>query len=188
MSAEKKYRWNRASFVLHALVGLAVIFQLSMILLHESFKGTGLSHTVISAHKYVGIAAFFILVIYVFGKLGGRFGGWRGAFPWLSQQGRRAIGADLKSLVKLRLPVRTCGGGLAGLVQGLGLLLILAMASTGFVSYILWNYLDLTDAAGYVFSWHRNLGVLVWWFVGGHVGMALIHRITPERYWTVTAE
>lgn len=192
MLASAKIRWNRASFLWHGLLAGLVIFQLSMILLRgllENLHATELNlyQLALLAHKSIGILTFFVVCIYLLGKLAGYLGSWRNVFPWISRVGRAAIIEDIKSLGRLCLPVRIYGGGLAGLVQGLGLLLIAGVASSGFLSFLLWNYTEAQHLAAIIFSWHRNLAVLVWWFIGGHSLMALLHRLLPKRFWNVIA-
>lgn len=168
--------WTPWVLTLHSMIALVAIFQLAVIGLRHYWHA--MPHGFMIAHKWVGVVALVIVLLYLLTKL--KQQRLAEIFPW-GRQGVAAIGMDIKTLLTLKLPHRA-SGGLPGLVQGFGILLILAMALSGSVCWILFQFADLQHFASQLFQVHKVLGTLVWWFVGGHAMMAILHRLLPHRY------
>lgn len=103
--------------------------------------------------------------------------GWRAIFALFTGK-TEGILRDIRTLSQRKLPEHTYGG-LADTIQGFGLLLILATAFSG----ILWYLLSLSlgiQAAHPVLEWHKTFAGIVWWYIAGHAGMAILHEITTK--------
>ena len=106
--------------------------------------------------------------------------------PWFSDEGRKAVWLDLQrhwqSLRERTVPEAAHLSPLASAVHGLGLLLVSAMALTGALFYLAilagatkstWATLDI--------ELHALLASLVWAYLIGHSGMALLHHFSRRR-------
>jgi len=90
---------------------------------------------------------------------------------------------DFQNLLKKRLPNTGYQRGLPGLVEGLGLLVVTAMALTGlpvFIGYLVQKGL-LSSLVVKVFDIHSFLATFVWIYWFGHVGMACIQAIMDRK-------
>lgn len=149
-------------------------------------------------HEYTGIAAFFLI-----------FGFWsysllrtRGTapgllFPWFSRDRLRALVADTRlhfqALLRRKIPEHVRNAPLPSAVHGLGILLIAAMATTCVTWFV---GIQLGDMAQ---SWakaakevHEALSNLVWIYLIGHAGIALINQLTGKQplsdMWSVSKQ
>ncbi len=163
--------------IVHAGLAVAVIVQLGSSLLLNPDDG---GNTAFGVHQYSGLVAFCLVTAFwalaAFRKRGTSLGR---LFPWFS--GRRIAAvwfdarAQLVSLVQRRLPAHSDDAPFAQAVHGLGLSLIAVMAVSGTVYYFI-NTGD-PDAGGLVgltMGMHKFFANLVWAYLIGHAGMALI--------------
>jgi cytochrome b561 len=79
------------------------------------------------AHVWLGLLTLLVGAAYLFDCIRG--GGWRQNFPWTPPQ-VSVVGADLRGLLRGRIPAAE-GGGLFGALAGLTLLALLAAGATG---------------------------------------------------------
>ncbi len=172
-----KHQWLKRDFYLHLAIAIAVAIQLLSSVLF------GLPGPWFLVHKVFGILAFILILAFLVSRLiNPSPSKWANLFPWNTPQGRECIIADMVCLCHGKLPVRR-GGGLAGMVQGLGVLLILAMGALGTVWYIL-IYFKLVgrDVTSALIHLHAQLAVLVWVYFIAHACMAILHRLFPEKW------
>lgn len=102
-------------------------------------------------------------------------------FPY-HLEGRRCIAADLRLLMRGKLPPTGCRSGASGLVEGLGILLMTWMALTGLTFHFGAVYnIDKTSLMLLTRNIHNFFSYFVWVFVIGHGGMAVIHRILDKE-------
>ncbi len=106
-------------------------------------------------------------------------------FPWFSSAYRLALLQAVKStgvsLRSRRSPAPADSNRIARTVHGLGALCALGMALSGFTVWLGMSGLgQLTDWANLVLSLHRSLATLMWVYVLGHAGMALLHHVRGE--------
>lgn len=179
---QSQFQWNKTSLVLHFIVAVAVCVQLLTSL--GLGYGTWWSHDIFLVHMVSGSVALIAVFVFLVWKLVGPQGGFLKIYPWLSAEGWRMIGEDMKLLRTVKIPVRATGGGLAGVVQGLGLLLILAVAALGASWYYLGyaNHVISAASASRLLHAHTTLAPWVWVYLGGHAGMAVLHWLLPERF------
>lgn len=100
-------------------------------------------------------------------------------FPWLSSRQLKAVTADIGAhwayFRRLRLPPADIETPLASAVHGLGLLAVLAMAATG-----AWLYTH-SIPGGVILEIHKTISNLLWAYLIGHAGLALIHQFAGHR-------
>ncbi|MEJ2452886.1 MAG: cytochrome b/b6 domain-containing protein [Candidatus Thiodiazotropha sp.] len=106
-------------------------------------------------------------------------------FPWFSSTSRHALLQAVKSTwVSLRSrcsPSPADNNRIARTVHGLGALCALGMALTGFTVWLgMSDSGQLADWARLVLTLHRSLATLMWVYVLGHAGMALLHHARGE--------
>jgi hypothetical protein len=98
-------------------------------------------------------------------------------FPWMSRQGLRQIGENLRDFACLRWTALSEDSALSGTIHGLGLLLATALAVTGGALYVaLWPTDVLTPTGRSIMRVHSFLSTFMWVYLGGHVAMALWHQ------------
>jgi cytochrome b561 len=181
MAYDRLTRW------LHTGLALAIPLQL----LSESFmRRPKLGHLRSSSevfffemHEWIGLAACAIVVLHIlWSALGTAKGGFSRLFPYLSAEGRRGILAEIKGIpgwLTGSLHETAEESPLAGTVHGLGLLLVLGMATTGTVIFFGMNELTghMSPFVHAIEELHGEGGNLVWAYLIGHVGMVALHRI-----------
>ena len=79
----------------------------------------------------------------------------------------------LASLKRGRVPL-TEESPLASAIHGLGLLIATAMALTGAVGYFF-------PAARFLLGIHETIAPIMWAYLIGHVGLALLHQLAGHR-------
>lgn len=182
-----RHHWTGVSKVLHVLIGLCVIIQLSALMFKWYIPADSRLYayrsTVFEAHIYDGLFFFWVALAFFCYKLFIQQGqSARRLYPYFSSDITKVF-QDIKSVLCFRLPVRE-GGGLAGCIQGLGVLLILGLGLSGTFAFITWHqFANLPVSGATIMMWHHLLGNILYWYLVGHVGMALVHRLVPKRFW-----
>lgn len=133
-------------------------------------------------HEWVGMLALtFVLMRLLWGMLGNG-SQWSQLYPYATSDGRTNILQELKHDVpawfKGKLPEPSQKSYLAGMVHGLGLLLVLAMGVTGAV--MLYGMQESGLMLGMVHDAkevHEALGALLWFYIFAHVGMTILHML-----------
>ncbi len=167
-------RWSPVTLVLHFIIASAVVIQLATSQLWHY------THVLFIVHEISGAVAFVCLIVFLLCKI--FKGSLQNCFPWTYGAGWKQITNDIAWIIKLRLPERN-GGGLPGVIQGLGLLLILLMAILGGLWFLGKNeYFGLTSYTHFFGHWHSNFATFVWIYIIGHAAMAVVHWILPKRF------
>ncbi|MDD2878103.1 MAG: cytochrome b/b6 domain-containing protein [Acidiphilium sp.] len=172
--------------IVHGLLIILVTFQLfSERYMKKIWKAHGhdeFRHLLFHAHMWSGMATALLLV--VLWSLIARNRQLRGhLFPFDGPYVQN-ISPDIAGLAKGKFPPNGMRGGLPGLVHGLGLLVISGMAITGFLMFFLIPSFGVA-APAHIYQWpkkiHDYVGEFVWLFWWGHLGMAVLHRISGVR-------
>ena len=168
----------------HIGLALAILTQLGTSLV---MHGPGQDHSgnvAFEVHETSGLVALGFAFLFWIVLVARRAGTAPGAlFPWTSKQRRAALWEDsrahLTALTKLRLPDFSAVSPFASAVHGLGLLLMSAMALSGAI-YFLFNTggADAGAAVRAAMGVHLLLANLVWAYLLGHAGLALLHHFT----------
>jgi cytochrome b561 len=173
--------WSRTTRFLHMGLATTVTLQLLLSLVMETpgdgRTPTGLPALLFEFHEFVGLAAFAVVLIHWGWSLCAADGGIEHLFPLGWAAGRAQIARELRELAQRRLPEGGPRGGLPGLVHGLGLLAVTAMAVTGVVIFALLPEYARPSATAHGFmEVHSFLASFVWAYWVGHVALALLHQ------------
>jgi cytochrome b561 len=106
--------------------------------------------------------------------------------PWFSAERRRRVVADFgayrASLAERRLPSPEGATPLASAIHGLGLVVATAMAGTGAIVYaVMGADGSLSGTGRLVLELHEILSNLMWAYLIGHAGIAIVHDILGHR-------
>lgn len=179
--------YDRPTRLLHAGLALAIPLQLlTELFMRRPRLGhvrTGAEAFFFEIHEWVGLAACAIVVLHV---LWSAFGTAKGGFvrlvPYLSAEGRRGIIEEIKAIpgwLTGSLHETAEESPLAGSVHGLGLLLVLGMATSGTIVFFGMNETtgQMSPFVHAIEELHGDGGNLVWAYLIGHVGMVMLHKI-----------
>jgi cytochrome b561 len=188
---EHTVKYDRATRWLHAGISLGVVIQLSTsVLMSVPRPGGPLQEPgfhMCEVHRWSGICVAGLVLLHWLWLLTGHVtGGWGHLFPWFSAPRLRALVADVKELPNW---FRGAFPGqqeettpLAGAVHGLGLLLISCMAVAGAVIFFrMGPHGSMSRFVATVREIHMFAGEVLWVYLAGHVGMALLHQLRGDR-------
>ena len=173
----KTYFESSSVMILHTGIMLGVIVQLLTSKLMHGHHHNIFAMNCFYLHRLSGVSIFVMVIFFIGVKI------YRGTFwnlyPW-HKSGYRAILVDIKLLLTGRIPVRQ-GVGLARFVQGLGIVVVLAMSALGVTWWLMrtWH-LGMPGDARTLIGWHKSISTLVWIYVIGHTTMAFLHWVWPQ--------
>tara|TARA_R110002110_G_scaffold135312_1_gene319283 strand:+ start:562 stop:1185 length:624 start_codon:yes stop_codon:yes gene_type:complete len=180
-----KYAWPTR--ILHGGLAGTVIIQLLSSLVMEHPRKDSPGNWFFEVHEYAGLAALFFAYSFIAHLILRHLGTEKGLlFPWLSSRRRAALWSDItehfRSFRALGMPPYQDHAPLPSAVQGLGLLLIAAMASTGGLFYAFASPdAPVSQIAGFSLEVHKVLSNLVWAYLIAHAGMACVHHFTKHQ-------
>ncbi len=181
---QNKHGWLTRLF--HATLAIAIVTQLTTSQFMTRPKAGAEGDWIFEIHEYSGICAF-VLASALFLRIairprGTAFGQ---LFPWFSAARLKALVADLKihwtAAKKFRLAKFDAGAALPSAVHGLGVMLMLAMATTGVIYWLAGKFgATQSSFVGLAMDIHETLSNAVWAYLIGHAGFALIHHFKGE--------
>jgi cytochrome b561 len=169
-------RWTSIRRINHAVLALTVIFQIIasewMTRPWRDGAPDSTGRLLFTLHEWAGLIAFIALA----------FIAWRlfrrGELPRLDAAGRTVLRAQCRSLIGAVLTLNPAAaddtGALARAVQVLGLLLTLWFCATGGA---IWLVGASSGTAHRIGDLHELATPLLYAYLGGHAGMALLHRL-----------
>lgn len=166
--------------LIHGSLMLAVTWQLLGSNLMERPRFAAPGNFFYEVHEWVGLATLVIVVVFwLWTALRRRETRLAALLPWFSGAGWRAVLTDARAhwaaVRALKLPDPTADTPLASAVHGLGLLTALAMAATGGLLYL------QALPGGLVLEVHKIVSNLMWAYVVGHAGLAVVHQMAGHR-------
>lgn len=179
-------RHTRATRIAHMGLAAAIIVQLTTSLVFVAPSPARAGNLWYEVHEYGGLTAFAFVLAFWIVLTARRAGTAPGLlFPWLSKTRIGDVMKDAKghaaALVRFRLPQFEEHGPLASAVHGLGLLLMTTMALTGTVYYFVNSgNPDAGGLVGLLMIVHKTLANLVWAYLIGHAGLAVVHHFTQN--------
>lgn len=166
--------------VLHIIVAVLVLLQIinSNLTESEALNDFTLTGIVTWFHVISGFTLIFLGIIMLVWMLKQR--GFRYYFSWLTLD-FRGIVEDIKMLMSFRLP-EAHSGGIAALIQGLGVLALLGVALCGGLWFALNTILGPSSAlAETVLHVHKFLTVFIETYFWAHGVMGALHIFLTVR-------
>lgn len=172
-------QWDPITRLLHWTIMLSVTFQLFSSL----FMASSATQFLFPVHEYVGV--FASAAVLWFWKHSFDTHDWAILFPW-NRAGLATVWAEMKGLLRFRLPGAGRQVGLSGFVHGLGVLALTGGAVTGvFISLILpgGHHVNPSDAQAFtsLSLLHVFFGKLIWVYWFGHTAFAVLHQMAGNR-------
>jgi cytochrome b561 len=166
--------------LLHAALLLSVLWQLLGSNFIERPRAQRPANAWYAWHEIGGLVTLgIVLLFWLWVLVRRRETRFAALFPWFSGARLKAVVADLRrhgaELRQLRLPGGEADTPLASAVHGLGLLAALAMGATG-----AWMY-TLPLPTGLALNAHKLMANLMWAYVVGHAGLAVLHQWMGHR-------
>ena len=177
--------WDRPTRFLHLGLALTVTVQLLVSLFMvppgSRHPSTLVGHVGFLVHEWVGLCALcIVLAHWTWAILSSGSASLGHLFPF-TRDGRREIAVELRELLSGRLARGGPRGGLSGLVHGLGLLAVSAVAVTGGMLFVMLpTNGDPSALAHHIGDLHSLISKLVWTYWSGHIGMALLHQFAGD--------
>lgn len=176
------YRYNISIRILHLALVLLCLAGWASGQFADDYKNAG--HLGFSVHKWTGIGfavAISLRVLYgLIGPRATRFANW---FPF-TVSNLKLSAQDLLQLARFRVPERKPHEGIAGLVQGIGMLAFIAIAATGVVMAL---YLApgsrTTGWLHGVKEIHELAQQIIPVYLVLHVGGVAVHALIGQDLW-----
>jgi len=135
----------------------------------------------LGVHEGVGSLALIFVCVYLIVALDEATSRER-LFPWFDEGGRNALRLEIRRdspgwlRGKLLPPVEK--NAIAGTVHGLGICLALLLGLTGSMLFLgIGPRGDMTPGIKVIWKCHSLMATMIWVFVAGHAGMALMHEL-----------
>lgn len=182
MTTSEQAGYSPGTRLFHAGLAIAVLTQLASSQFMQAPENGKPGNWVFEVHEYSGLTAMAMalgLWVVIMTRIGGTDTGL--LLPWFSAARRKAFLADTTrhwtAVRSFRLPADRPESPFAAAIHGLGLLLVTAMAATG-TAYWIGGIAGYEDGVSVwlAINLHGFLANLVWAYLIGHTGMALIHH------------
>jgi len=141
-------------------------------------------HLGYTVHSWLGMGlALFVSLRLIYGVIGPatvRFSHW---VPYTKSR-LLFVWEDIQTLLRFHLPNRPAHQGLAGLVQGFGLLIFSWVALTGcLIFFYLKPGAEASGMVHYIKEMHEIGEGLIPLYLGLHVGAVILHALTGHQLW-----
>jgi cytochrome b561 len=178
---------SRITRLFHTAIALLVIVQVLTSQFMALPKPRAEENLIFEIHEYSGITAFFLIFLFWFFTLRRNKGTEIGLlFPWFSRKRLAELGHStkihLKAFSHWKLPPYDPDAALPSAIHGLGIMLIATMATTGvimFIAFLTGN--GKASWAGAANEVHEIFSNLVWAFLIGHAGIALLNHFAGKQ-------
>ncbi len=177
MSTSLQQTRSRLTRLLHLLLAIAIVIQLSLSLGMEPPERGVPGDQLFELHEKTGLATLGLLAAFwIWSML--RTGETRLSvlLPWFSRERRREffndLGAHLRTL-RTGTVLLTEEKPFASGVHGLGLLIASLMATTGALGYFV-------PQTRFLLEVHETAAPLMWAYLLGHAGIAILHQLKGD--------
>lgn len=169
---------SRATRILHALLAVTIMTQLALSTVMQAPGRNRPGDQWFEVHENVGLAALAVLAgFWIWTMVRTREVSLAMLFPWFSLRRMRDVLADLKDHLRAigrgKLPLSEAKP-LANAAHGLGLIIATIMAVTGAAGYFI-------PQARALLGVHKAVSTLMWAYLVGHAGIAVLHEIKGDR-------
>ena len=169
---------SRTTRILHTLLALAIVAQLALGTFMQAPSRNRPGDQWFEVHEKLGLVTLAVLAsFWLWAMVRTREVGFAMLFPWFSLSRMRDVVADLdahlRSIRRGKLPLSEAKP-LANAVHGLGIVVATIMAVTGAAGYFL-------PQARALLGIHSAVSTLMWAYLIGHAGVAVIHEFSGDR-------
>ncbi|MEM5474428.1 cytochrome b/b6 domain-containing protein [Hoeflea sp. AS60] len=178
---------SRSTRLSHMVLAATIVTQLiSSLIMVPPLDGNA-ADIAFTIHQYSGVLAFLFALLF-WGIIMARKKGTSltSLIPWFSAERLRLLKGDIlehfAALKSFKLPDYKDDKPLASAVHGLGLLLMTGMAATG-VAFAIAMQLGRGEETNWVANdllLHVTFANLVWAYLIGHAGLAILHHFTSK--------
>jgi cytochrome b561 len=167
---------------LHLILLVAVLHQLVSSRLMIPPGRTTKENLAYETHEYVGLASLAVVIAFwMWSLVRTREVGFSDLFPWFSPSRTASVWKDLlahvKAISRRTLPNER-GRPFPTAVHGLGLSAVTVMAATGSFTLVSLAPASAREAS---LGMHELVSNLVWIYLIGHAGLALVHEALGHR-------
>lgn len=173
----EQYR-SRATRIFHLALALAIMTQLALSIFMQAPGRSRPGDLWFEIHEKTGLGTLAILAgFWIWTMARPREVSFAVLFPWFSPSRMKDLiadlGAHLRSIRRGKLPLSEAKP-LANAVHGLGIVVATTMAVTGAAGYFL-------PQARALLGVHSTVAPLMWAYLIGHAGVAVIHQFSGDR-------
>jgi len=178
-------RFDHTTRFLHLYMMLAVLMQQFssqwMKVPKPGETAQAIESVFLSVHEWNGFITLAIVVFYLM-YITNDSDDWKRLFPWANASGCRGLWQevrfDVPGWLKGRLKGPAESHHIAGFVHGLGVLLMIALGSTGIMIFMrLKSSGEANEELRMLRNLHASLGTCMWIYIFAHAGMAIMHQI-----------
>jgi len=178
-------QYDRSVRILHFGIVTCILLQL----LGQQFIGlpepghirTAFDALFIGVHEGIGAVALVLILAYMVTTLD-EVAGQQKLFPWMTKTGRARLRADIRreapGWLRGKFSAPGSGSRIAGTVHGAGITLALILGLSGTMLFIgIGPHGEMTPDIRLIWKAHDVMASMMWVFVIGHGGMAIMHEI-----------
>jgi len=183
-------KYDRYSRILHTCISSGIVLQLLCAQLMRPLRPhhpppDAVENIFFIIHQYNGFIVIILVGLRLMSLLDAGDEKER-LFPCLTARGRQRFRQDLSHQLPLwrrgKLPPPEEKNMLAATVHGLGICLALGLGLSGLVLFMGTNRDgSMMQPIMLVHDFHEAMAILMWSFIIGHVGMALMHQLAGHR-------
>ncbi|MFQ5582345.1 MAG: cytochrome b/b6 domain-containing protein [Mariprofundaceae bacterium] len=182
-------RYDRTVRIFHLIIMITVLAQLLTEQLMKVPKpGEAIQPfeaLLFGIHEWNGFVILALVAAYIM-YLTDDKDDWKRLFPWTSASGCKGlwqeIRLDVPGWLKGRLKRPADAHHIAGTVHGLSILLAIGLGSTGIMIFMgLESDGSMSPEIKLLRDLHSKMGTLMWIYMFGHTGMALMHQLSGHR-------
>lgn len=160
--------YDRITRILHVALALSISLDLLSSLGMEDATRSRLGAVLYETHEVLGLGVLGILIAHWLWQLTGHVRDGLGAlFPWFSTTRLKQLKQATMAVLRGDLWTER-SRPLASAIHGLGLLVATGLAVSGAILFV--NSVELAEEI------HEVLGTLMWVYLVGHVGLAVLHE------------
>ncbi len=177
-------KYDRTIRILHVGILISILLQLfggNLIGIPETGHANGVIETLfIGIHEGIGSISLILVCVYLIVVMDEAAGRER-LFPWINTAGRHSlwleVRRDIPGWLHGRLPPPGESHFISGTVHGAGIALALFLGFTGSMLFLgIGPHGEILPDIRVIWEFHSITATMMWVFVAGHAGMALIHE------------
>ncbi len=177
-------KYDRTTRVLHFGIVLSILLQLfgeKLVGFPQPDHARDVIETLfIGIHEGIGLISLILVCVYLIVVLDEAAGRER-LFPWMNASGRHKLWLemrrDIPGWLHGKLPSPGESHFISGAIHGTGITLALLLGFTGSMLFLgVGPHGEIPPDVKIIWECHSIMATMMWIFVAGHAGMALMHK------------